>query len=358
MSYQEKINEMVLKVKNYLVDVLKYDTEIAELYIPYFYDRNIRSSSIINITKNNIDYQENIYKKLEENLKKYNIVGVDIGTHGTTEINYHNRNIGKNTKTIINNHYIIYINSRGEGYVVFQLENPYNIIEPNLYINWGYEFISKPFLNKTSNDKIDYLDKSVIDFMIINNLFKKFYISRTRSSYFSIDMNECSGFYNYILNKSDFLLLTDIKALLQEKKEFEKKQIEKQIQLEIEKKEMEKQLEELNRIKILDENIKVSILDTSFMIKIENYYKPKINLKTYLPHKTKKFMKDGILNETEITNIIEVIFVDCDFIEITDYYEGIKIIRLNNCPNFKQIPRKLQTELSELFINDKLIEFS
>ena len=344
---------MVLKVKNYLVNVLKYDTEEEELLNPYIYDRNNTIKLSLLITKNNINDPENIYKKLEENLKKYNIIAVDIGTHETTEINCNiNR---KNTKTIINNHYIIYINSKGEGYIVLQMEKPYNIIEPYLCINWGFEFISKPFLNKTSNNEIDYLDKSVIDFMIINNLSKKYYISRMRSSYFSIDMTECGGIYNYIINKSDFLFPLYIKVLLEEKKDFEKKEMEKQLQLEIEKKEMEKQLEELNRIKKLDENIKITILDTS--LKIENYYKSKINLKTYLPNKTKKFMKDGILNETEITNITEVIFLNCDFTEITNYYEGIKIIKLNNCCNFKQIPKKLQTELSQLFINDKLIEF-
>ena len=349
----EKINQMVLKVKNYLVNVLKYDTEDDELLNPYIFATNIRSSSTINIVKNSINDPENIYKKLEENLKKYNIIAVDIGTHETTEINCNIK--GKNTKTIINNHYIIYINSKGEGYVVLQMEKAYNVIQPHLCINWGYEFISKPFLNKISNDNTDYLDKSVIDFMIVNNLFKKYYIYLFRPGCFNIDMSECRGIYNYIINKSDLLCPLDIKALLEEKKDFEKKEMEKQIQLEIEKKEMEKQLEELDRIKKLDENIKISILDTS--LKIENYYKPKINLKTYLPNETKKFMKDGILNETEITNITEVIFVNCDFTEITNYYEGIKTIKLNNCCNFKQIPKKLQTELSQLFINDKLIEF-
>ena len=152
-------------------------------------------------------------------------------------------------------------------------------------------------------------------------------------------------------NYKQYLILKEEAKKLKQKKE----ENEKQIQLEIEKKEMETQLEEFKRIKILDENIKVSILDTS--LKIENYYKPKINLKDYLPHKTKKLMIKGILNQIEITNITEVIFVNCNFTEITDYYEGIKIMYLTDCPNFKQIPIKLQTELSKLFIDTEEVEF-
>ena len=66
----EKINQMVLKVKNYLVNVLKYDTEDDELLNPYIFATNIRNPGTINIVKNSINDPENIYKKLEENLKK------------------------------------------------------------------------------------------------------------------------------------------------------------------------------------------------------------------------------------------------------------------------------------------------
>ena len=48
----EKINQMVLKVKNYLVNVLKYDTEDDELLNPYIFATNIRNPGKINIVKN------------------------------------------------------------------------------------------------------------------------------------------------------------------------------------------------------------------------------------------------------------------------------------------------------------------
>ena len=91
-------------------------------------------------------------------------------------------------------------------------------------------------------------------------------------------------------------------------------------------------------------------------LKIENYYKSKINLQDFLPKKTIRIMKNGLLKKIEITDAIEVVFVNCYFKEITDYFYGIKIIRLNKCFNFEKIPGNLQNDLTELTIDDKVIQ--
>lgn len=368
---EEKINQMVLKVKNYLVDVLKYVKEEDELVYPYNFSRSFNNHCCIgnnHLKKGNliplslhqcaIYNPQNIYQKLKENLKKYDIVAVDIGKYGKTEIKYLVNDKGKiNTysKFICENHYILYLSSNGERYITIQLEKPFinDVSSCNLYINWAYEFISKPFLNYKFNTNI--LSEELINYAIINNLlFDENNIENFYHIYdvdMSIDEHNRTGGHvriNYIII-DDLVEYDNIyDKLLLHKEKYEKKhiQIEKQLKL-------EKETEEKN--KIVDENIKVSILDTS--LKIENYYKPKINLQDYLPHKTKKFMRNSILNQIEITNITEVIFVNCNFTEITDYYEGIKIMYLTDCPNFKQIPKGMEKQLSKLFIDTEEVEF-
>ena len=360
---EEKINQMVLKVKNYLVDVLKYVKEEDELVYPYdyFYDTfNCNKFIKYNINKfNDVRYQgQNIYKKLEETLIKFKIVAIDMGKYGITKINL-TTNDYSNSK-IINNHYIVYLSSNGDRYITLQMEKPFisfpwTISEKNLYINWGYEFIIKPFTNEIFNYKINILQQSLIDYAIINNLLLD--LSNAKSYCYKIDAYTGKSYRNsnFIHDYKKLIIcdnITDKLKLHNENYEKEQLKIEKEL---LEKQKIEKEQEELKRIKILDENIKVLILDTS--LKIENYYKPKINLKDYLPHKIKKIIIKGILNQIEITNITEVIFVNCDFTEITDYYEGIKIMYLTDCPNFKQIPIKLQSKLSKLFIDTEEVEF-
>jgi len=100
----------------------------------------------------------------------------------------------------------------------------------------------------------------------------------------------------------------------------------------------------------------LQITQNGYSLKIENYYNSKINLKNYLQKKTIKIMKNGLLKKIEITDTVEVVFVNCYFKEITDYFYGIKIIRLNKCFNFEKIPRNLQNDLTELTIDDKIIQ--
>ena len=123
----------------------------------------------------------------------------------------------------------------------------------------------------------------------------------------------------------------------------------KQLQL-IKEKYLKNQKEKELKNKILQITVQGNSL------KIENYYKSKINLQDFLPKKTIRIMKNGLLKKIEITDTIEVVFVNCYFKEITDYLSGIKIIRLNKCFNFEKIPRNLQNDLTELTIDDKVIQ--
>ena len=85
----------------------------------------------------------------------------------------------------------------------------------------------------------------------------------------------------------------------------------KQLQL-IKEKYLKNQKEKELKNKILQ------ITQNGYSLKIENYYKSKINLQDYLQKKTIKIMKNGLLKNIEITDTVEVVFVNCYFKEITD----------------------------------------
>lgn len=116
----------------------------------------------------------------------------------------------------------------------------------------------------------------------------------------------------------------------------------------------------LEKIKLLEENIKISASNNKLLI--SNYYKQNLKLSEYIPIKTKKILQDGEIIEKKYTEINEINILDSDIKYImlnSDYkkefidYNNIKIIRLYNCLKFKKIRG---VPITKLYIDDNEIE--
>ena len=90
--------------------------------------------------------------------------------------------------------------------------------------------------------------------------------------------------------------------------------------------------------------------DSNIIIKnnsltIINYNKPELNLCDYLPKLIKTIEKDGKMITVNYTNIEKVHIVNCCFVKITKYYQGIIYMSLLDCPKFKSMPHFLEKDL-------------
>lgn len=129
-------------------------------------------------------------------------------------------------------------------------------------------------------------------------------------------------------------------------------------------KNLEKIERQLNKIKLEEkfEKWHVSELEKKIKIEtnnniliIENYYKKDLDLTKYL-EKKKKIMIDGILKTVPYTDLCEIIIQNSNFINITNYYDGIILIKLFNCKNFERITPTQNKDLLKLYIDNNLIE--
>ena len=374
-------------------------------------NKKINKPKVIINTKHwdfKIDNNINIRDFVLDKLRKYKIVDVKIGNYGKFKYKIVYGPGGGGTGGFTSFLYIIYINIHGDCYGNLQLEIPYphksnNSVNVN---DWFLELFIKPFAIKPeyiNNYNIDnspfnicynglkwmpfiepeiyksmeepkykeYINTDkIIHIETINNLINdKININVIKKLHPNIDYPDYINFFGYCYltslyktNKiSNNVIYNPFNKLNYSQdsyncidgtyKDRDGLYLNMYSYYEEYKNEMKRVREYNLKIKYLDSKVS-SIINNNTLI-IKNYYKPELDLRNYLP--TIKIIKNGGYINSNHTNINIVEIYDSDFVSITGYYDGIKIIKLYNCPKFYYMPEELQKKLTSFYIDNSLI---